>query len=71
MGAGSLILVASSCAQVEWTNPADPSKGFRYMYLSEADYAAVSARADTAVLEAIPIVAESGARTGIMDHVPC
>ena len=44
-------------------NPADPSKGFRYMYLSEADYAAVSARADTAVLKAIPLVTEDGAQT--------
>ena len=61
--------MARSCAQVEWVNPADPSKGFRYMYLSEADYAAVSARADTAVLKAIPIVAENGAQMGC--HVPC
>lgn len=51
-------------------NPADPSKGFRYMYLSEADYAAVSARANTAVLKATPIVTESGAQMRLMNHVP-
>ena len=51
-------------------NPADPSKGFRYMYLSEADYASVSARADTAVLKATPIVTESGAQMGLVRHVP-
>jgi len=47
---------------VEWNNPADPTKGFRYMYLSDADYASVSARADTAVLKADPLVTDEGAR---------
>ena len=49
---------------MEWINPADPTKGFRYMYLSDADYAAVSARAETAVLKAIPLVTEAGALHG-------
>ena len=62
--------MAHACAQVEWLNPADPSKGFRYMYLSEADYASVSARADTAVLKATSIVTESGAQMGLVLHVP-
>ncbi len=47
---------------MEWNNPADPTKGFRYMYLSDADYASVSARADTAVLKADPLVTDAGAR---------
>jgi hypothetical protein len=50
-------------AQVEWNNPADPSKGFKYLFLSDADYTAIAARADTAVLKAEAFFAESGART--------
>ena len=35
-------------AQVEWNNPGDLTKGFKYIYLSDADYSSIAARADTA-----------------------
>lgn len=46
--------------QVEWNNPSDPSKGFKYLYLTDADYSSINARADTAVLKAEPFFAQSG-----------
>jgi acetyl-CoA carboxylase/biotin carboxylase 1 len=36
------------CLQVEWTNPAEPSKGFKYLYLSPEDYNNISKRAAAA-----------------------
>ncbi|KAL4525084.1 hypothetical protein Ndes2526A_g07171 [Nannochloris sp. 'desiccata'] len=36
------------CLQVEWTNPAEPSKGFKYLYLSSEDYNCISKRAAAA-----------------------
>ena len=53
--------VSPSCAQVEWNNPADPTKGFKYIYLSDADYSSIAARADNAVLKAEPFFADNGA----------
>lgn len=47
-------------AQVEWNNPGDPTKGFKYIYLSDADYSSIAARADTAVLKADPFFADNG-----------
>ena len=49
------------CAQVEWNNPADPTKGYKFLYLSNADYSSIAARADTAVLKAEPFFADNGA----------
>lgn len=46
---------------MEWNNPADPTKGFKYIYLSDADYSSIAARADTAVLKAEPFFADNGA----------
>ena len=50
------------CLRVEWANPADPTKGFRYLYLSPEDYASLMARAPegTPVLRARRLVAECG-----------
>ena len=48
-------------AQVEWNNARDPTKGFKYLFLSDADYTSIAARADTAVLKAEPFFAENGA----------
>ena len=53
--------VSPSCVQVEWNNSADPTKGFKYIYLSDADYSSIAARADTAVLKAEPFYADNGA----------
>ncbi|CAK0731625.1 hypothetical protein CVIRNUC_000020 [Coccomyxa viridis] len=50
------------CLQVEWNNTKDPTKGFKYLYLSDADYTSVAARADAAVLKAEPFFAENGDR---------
>ncbi len=49
------------CAQVEWNNPGDPTKGYKFLYLSDADYSSIAARADTAVLKAEPFFADNGA----------
>ena len=46
--------------QVEWNNNRDPTKGFKYLFLSDADYTSIAARADTAVLKAEPFFAENG-----------
>lgn len=46
--------------QVEWNNSRDPTKGFKYLFLSDADYTSIAARADTAVLKAEPFFAENG-----------
>lgn len=32
--------------QVEWNNPEDPSRGFQYLYLSDADYRDIAERAE-------------------------
>lgn len=45
---------------MEWNNANDPTKGFEYLYLSDADYSSIVSRADTAVLKAKPVFAESG-----------
>jgi len=46
---------------VEWANPADPTKGFKYLYLSPADYASLVARGKGAtVLKAERLVTEAG-----------
>ena len=55
-----LILLAPHFVQVEWNNPRDPTKGFKYLFLSDADYTSVAARADAAVLKAEPFFAENG-----------
>lgn len=56
-----IVRVANAVAQVEWNNPGDPTKGFKYIYLSDSDYSSIAARADTAVLKAVPFFAENGA----------
>lgn len=45
---------------MEWNNPNDPTKGFKSLFLSDADYSSMAARADTAVLKAEPYFAPSG-----------
>ena len=39
----ALLPQVKSKFQVAWVDPADPSKGFKYIYLSPADYATLSA----------------------------
>lgn len=34
-----------ACLRVAWNNPDDPSKGFKYLYLTPEDYESISARA--------------------------
>ena len=46
--------------QVEWLNPADATKGFRYLYLSPEDHASLTARSPATVLKADRIVTEAG-----------
>ncbi|KAL4426359.1 hypothetical protein ABPG77_004653 [Micractinium sp. CCAP 211/92] len=49
------------CLRVEWANHADPTKGFRYLYLLPEDHAALSARGRGApVLKAQRLVTEDG-----------
>eukprot|EP00884_Botryococcus_braunii_P014175 jgi/Botrbrau1/22759/Bobra.0132s0090.2 len=43
-----------SALQVEWSNPDDPSKGFKYLFLSEEDYSRITTKYPAAlVAEAI------------------
>ena len=30
------------CLKVEWVNPAEPQKGFKYLYLSDEDYQGIT-----------------------------
>lgn len=50
--------------QVEWHNPADPTKGFKYLYLSPADHAAITdaaaAASGAAALRATRVLTEAG-----------
>ena len=32
------------CLKVEWVNPAEPQKGFKYLYLSDEDYQSITGR---------------------------
>lgn len=42
--------------QVEWNDPEDPTKGFQYLYLSDADYQSIMDRAEgAAALEAVAV----------------
>ena len=36
------------CLRVAWTNPEEPSKGFKYLYLSPEDYSNITQRAESA-----------------------
>jgi len=50
------------CMSVEWVNPDDPTKGFKYLYLSEEDYGCIMERATAAASSSsaveIPLKAE-------------
>ena len=50
--------------QVEWQQAGDPTKGFRYLYLSPEDHASLAARGAAAgcgdVLKAERLVTEAG-----------
>lgn len=49
------------CLQVEWLNPGDPTKGFKYLYLTPEDHASLMARAKGAtLLKAERLVTEGG-----------
>ena len=57
--------------QVEWNNNRDPTKGFKYLFLSDSDYTSIADRADTAVLKAEPFFAENGAQPMHLREEPC
>ena len=50
--------------QVEWVNPADPTKGFKYLFLSPEDYASLlergAAGGGPAPVQAQRLVTEEG-----------
>ena len=55
--------------QVEWVQASDPSKGFKYLYLSDADYRALTQGAGSATLRAQPLQAEGRQRWRLTDVV--
>ena len=46
------------CMNIAWVNPNDPTKGFRYMYLTKEDHDSIMARSKEAGIETIPFKAE-------------
>jgi len=46
------------CVNIAWTNASDPTKGFKYMYLSMEDHDSIIARSKEAGVDAIPFKAE-------------
>ncbi|KAK9790754.1 hypothetical protein WJX73_002279 [Symbiochloris irregularis] len=56
------------CLQVEWNDPADPSKGFKYLYLPDQDYQAIWKGADHPWIKAKPITVQ-GEDRWIIKHV--
>lgn len=54
-------LVAAMPLQIEWNIPDDPAKGFRYIWLSEVDYQAVTSHTRNPIIKAHAISTESGA----------
>lgn len=36
--------------QVEWANPEDPTKGFKYLFLSEEDYTRITSKYPAALV---------------------
>jgi hypothetical protein len=50
------------CLQVEWQSPDDPTRGFRYLYLTPEDHASLTARAPpgATLLRANRLVTEAG-----------
>ncbi len=54
---------------MEWNNPGDPTKGYKFLYLSDADYSSVAARADTTVLKTEPFFADNGAACTVHHEV--
>lgn len=57
------------CLQVEWVQANDPSKGFKYLYLSDADYRALTQGTGSATLRAQPLQAEGQKRWQLTDVV--
>ena len=55
--------------QVEWVQANDPSKGFKYLYLSDADYRALTQGTGSATLRAQPLQAEGQKRWQLTDVV--
>ena len=43
--------------QVEWNNPKEPQKGFQYLYLTDADYQAISAKSPGLLVKANTVTA--------------
>ena len=41
--------------QVHWNNPQDPSKGFKYLYLTDKDYQAIWSTAERPWIKAKPV----------------
>ena len=47
--------------QVEWNNPKEPQKGFQYLYLTDADYQAISAKSPGLLVKANAVTAHGDA----------
>ena len=47
--------------QVEWNNPDDPTRGHKYLYLSDEDYMAISKRSSAPVVRATLVASQNGA----------
>jgi hypothetical protein len=54
--------------QVEWNNPEDPTKGFKYIYLAEDDYKLITMRAPTALSAAA--ITENGESLMLTGNTP-
>lgn len=50
-----------AAGQVEWNTPCDPTKGFKYMYLTDEDFNSISERSAHAAVKATPVTAEGKA----------
>lgn len=53
--------------QVEWADPEDPTKGFKYLYLKDDDYQRLWRRADRSVVKASSLRVD-GELHGIIFH---
>lgn len=64
-------MIVSACFQVEWEDPADPNKGIKYLYLTDADYQHLtddSAKGADA-FKASPITSPKGHRHWVVSDV--
>ena len=53
-----MLIPCGGALQVEWNNPADPNKGFKYLYLTDKDYQAIWKGADHPWIKAKPVMVQ-------------